>query len=54
VSKMARREAKAYSEAFRNQAVKLADQPDRTATDVARELRSKRVQACAIALFGFS
>jgi len=35
---MARRKAKAYSEAFRKQAVKLADQPDRTATDVAREL----------------
>ena len=35
---MARRKAKAYSEAFRKQAVRLADLPDRTATDVAREL----------------
>jgi len=35
---MARKKTKAYSEAFRKEAVKLADQPDRTATDVAREL----------------
>ena len=35
---MARKKTKAYSEAFRKQAVKLADQPDRTATDVAKEL----------------
>jgi transposase len=35
---MARKKTKAYSEAFRKQAVKLADQPDRTAADVAREL----------------
>lgn len=35
---MTKRKTKAYSEAFRKQAVKLADQPDRTATDVAREL----------------
>ena len=35
---MARKKTKAYSEAFRREAVKLADQPDRTATDVAREL----------------
>ena len=35
---MARKKTKAYSEAFRKEAVTLADQPDRTATDVAREL----------------
>ena len=35
---MARKKTKSYSEAFRKQAVKLADQPDRTATDVAKEL----------------
>jgi transposase len=35
---MARKKTKAYSEAFRKQAVKLADLPDRTAADVAREL----------------
>ena len=35
---MARKKTKAYSETFRKQAVKLADQPDRTATDVAKEL----------------
>ncbi len=35
---MARKKTKAYSGAFRKQAVKLADQPDRTAADVAREL----------------
>ncbi len=29
---------KKYSDAFRKQAVKLADSPDRTAADVAREL----------------
>lgn len=35
---MARKKTKAYSEAFRKEAVKLADRPDRTATDVAKEL----------------
>jgi len=35
---MAIKKTKAYSEAFRKQAVGLADQPDRTAADVAREL----------------
>ena len=35
---MAKKKTKAYPEAFRKQAVKLADQPDRTAADVAREL----------------
>jgi transposase len=35
---MARKKTKAYSKAFRKQAVKLADQPDRTAADVARDL----------------
>ena len=35
---MARRKAKSYPESFRREAVKLADQPDRTAADVAREL----------------
>jgi len=33
-----KKKPKAYPEAFRKQAVKLADQPDRTAADVAREL----------------
>jgi transposase len=32
---MARKKTKAYSEAFRKEAVRLADLPDRTATDVA-------------------
>ena len=35
---MAKRKAKAYPESFRKEAVRLADQPDRTATDVAKEL----------------
>ena len=35
---MARRKAKSYPESFRREAVKLADQPDRTAADVAKEL----------------
>lgn len=35
---MARRKAKSYPESFRREAVKLADQRDRTAADVAREL----------------
>lgn len=35
---MARRKTKAYSESYRKEAVKLADLPDRTAADVAREL----------------
>ena len=35
---MARRKTKSYPESFRREAVKLADQPDRTAADVAREL----------------
>ena len=35
---MARKKTKAYSESFRKEAVKLADLPDRTAADVAREL----------------
>jgi len=35
---MARKKTNAYSESFRKEAVRLADQPDRTATDVAREL----------------
>ena len=35
---MARRKTKSYPESFRRDAVKLADQPDRTAADVAREL----------------
>ena len=35
---MARKKTKAYSEAYRKEAVRLADLPDRTATDVAREL----------------
>ena len=35
---MARRKTKSYPESFRKQAVKMADMPDRTATDVAKEL----------------
>ena len=35
---MARKKTKAYSESFRKEAVRLADLPDRTAADVAREL----------------
>jgi transposase len=35
---MARRKTKSYPESFRREAVRLADQPDRTATDVAKEL----------------
>lgn len=35
---MARKKTKAYPESFRKEAVRLADQPDRTAADVAREL----------------
>ena len=35
---MARRKTKAYPESFRREAVRMADQPDRTAADVAREL----------------
>jgi len=35
---MARRKTKSHPESFRREAVKLADQPDRTAADVAREL----------------
>ena len=35
---MARKKTKSYPEAFRREAVRLADQPDRTAVDVAREL----------------
>ena len=35
---MASRKTKAYPESFRKEAVRLADQPDRTATDVAKEL----------------
>lgn len=35
---MARKKTKAYPEAFRKEAVRLADLPDRTAADVAREL----------------
>ena len=35
---MARKKTKSYSEAYRREAVRLADLPDRTATDVAREL----------------
>jgi len=35
---MANKRTKSYPEAFRREAVRLADQPDRTATDVAREL----------------
>ena len=35
---MARKKTKSYPESFRREAVRLADQPDRTAADVAREL----------------
>lgn len=35
---MARKKTKAYPESFRKEAVKLADLPDRSAADVAREL----------------
>ena len=35
---MAKKKTKSYPETFRKEAVRLADQPDRTATDVAREL----------------
>ena len=35
---MARKKTKSYPESFRREAVRLADQPDRTATDVAQEL----------------
>jgi transposase len=35
---MARKKTKSYPESFRNEAGKLADLPDRTAADVAREL----------------
>ena len=35
---MARKKTKSYPESFRQEAVRLADQPDRTAADVAREL----------------
>lgn len=35
---MARKKTKAYPESFRKEAVKLADLPDRTAADVAKEL----------------
>jgi len=35
---MAKRKAKAYSESYRKEAVRLADLPDRTAADVARKL----------------
>jgi len=35
---MARKKTKAYPESFRREAVQLADLPDRTAADVAREL----------------
>jgi len=35
---MGKRKTKAYSEAYRREAVRLADLPDRTAADVAREL----------------
>lgn len=35
---MARKKTKAYPESFREEAVKLADLPDRTAADVAKEL----------------
>ena len=35
---MGNRKTKAYSEAYRREAVRLADMPDRTAADVAREL----------------
>ena len=35
---MAKKKTKAYSESFRREAVRLADLPDRTAVDVAKEL----------------
>lgn len=35
---MARKKTKSYPESFRREAVRLADQPGRTAADVAREL----------------
>ncbi len=35
---MARRKTKAYPESFRKEAVRIADLPDRTATEVAKEL----------------
>jgi transposase len=35
---MARKKTRSYPESFRREAVRLADQPDRTAADVAREL----------------
>jgi len=35
---MARKKTKSYPESFRKEAVRLADKPDRTAADVAREL----------------
>lgn len=35
---MATKKTKSYPESFRREAVRLADQPDRTAADVAREL----------------
>ena len=35
---MGKRKTKAYSEAYRREAVRLADLPDRTAADAAREL----------------
>lgn len=35
---MGKRKTKAYSESYRREAVRLADMPDRTAADVAREL----------------
>jgi transposase len=35
---MAKRKTKSYPESFRREAVRLADQPDRTAADVAKEL----------------
>lgn len=35
---MARKKTKAYPESFRKEAVRLADLPDRTAVDVAKEL----------------
>jgi transposase len=35
---MAKKKAKSYPESFRKEAVRLADLPDRTAVDVAKEL----------------
>jgi transposase len=35
---MAKKKTKSYPESFRREAVRLADLPDRTAADVAREL----------------